>query len=261
MRHLLFTLLLLSPLAFADATDEARDLLLRHRNVSGLIARIDAFSATFVGLPYGDGGPLGEGPTGSYDQDPLFRFDTFDCTTYVETVLSLARARDVADFAVRIDEIRYEHGVVQVARALIDKPNYYAFMKADALRTPGLTPAQREQRATEWRAEGARFTAVEATMDYVPIDWILANPTWVQRLRSGMVVNFVRPNWDLRALIGTHMNVSHQGLIIRRGTEILLRHASSSGNRRVTEIPLLDYLQPFRGHATLKGLHFLTTLE
>jgi hypothetical protein len=153
------------------------------------------------------------------------------------------------------------NGVVQIARALINKPNYYAFMKPEWLRVPGLTPEQREQRTAEWRAEGARFTAVEATMDFVPIDWILSNPTWLQRLRTGMVVNFVRPNWDLRSLIGTHMNVSHQGLIIRRGAEVLLRHASSSGNRRVTEIPLLDYLQPFRGHATLKGLNFLTTLE
>ena len=33
----------------------------------------------------------GEGTFGLYDPDPISRFDVFDCTTYVETVLALAR--------------------------------------------------------------------------------------------------------------------------------------------------------------------------
>lgn len=294
MKFLLpLVLLLTAPLVWADPTAEAEELLLRHQSVAGISARIEAFSRGFLGLPYGDGGPLGEGPSGRYDQDPLFRFDTFDCTTYVETVLALAHAQDTADFLRRIDEIRYENGVVdyttrnhwpslqwvpnsvrngylreivrelapagaiKVARALIDIPNSYRFMKLDNLRTPNLSLAERQERLAEWRAEGNRFSAQEATIDYVPVDWIMQNPAWLQRLPHGAVVNMVRPNWDLTDIIGTHMNVSHQGLIIRRGTQVLLRHASSSGIKRVTEVPLIDYLRPFIGHATLKGVHFL----
>lgn len=294
MKSIIFAAILLVSFAsaFAGPTEEARDLLNKYRQVSGLVTRVEAFSNEFIGLPYGNGGPLGEGPDGRYDQDPLYRFDTFDCTTYVETVLSLAHAGDVEDFERRMDEIRYENavvdyvtrnhfpsldwvpnnimnglffdptadlvpaGVLRVARATVDKPNYYAFLKADMLRVSGLTPAEREVRAQEWRQEGARFTPVVATLNYVPVDWVVANPQWLQNLRSGMVVNFVRPNWDLRHLIGTHQNVSHQGFIIRQGNQIFLRHASTSG--KVAQVLFLDYLRPFVGHATLKGVHFLT---
>jgi len=281
-------------LAWAQtATQEAASLLARFENVQGIANRMSAFSATFIGLPYGDGGPLGEGVVGRYDQDPLFRFDTFDCTTYVETMLALAHAHSVADFAQHMDDIRYENGVVdyvtrnhwpslqwvpnnirngylrditrelyaplnvKVARAIIDVPNSYRFMRVEDLRVPGLTPAERLQRTEEWRAEGQRFSAQEATIDYVPIDWIMQNPSWVQKIPHGSVINFVRPNWDLTQSIGTHMNVSHQGLVFRRGQQVLLRHASSSGSKLVTEVPLLDYLRPFVGHATMKGVHFL----
>lgn len=279
--------------AWASADDQAANLLQRYAAVADLEARVEAFSRHFLALPYGDGGPLGEGPLGRYDQDPLFRFDTFDCTTYVETVLALAHARSASDFARHMDDIRYENGVVdyvtrnhfpslqwvpnnirngyfrditrdlapasvvKVARALINLPRHYSFMSEDLLRVPNLSAAERTQRVLEWRAEGQRLSAQEATLDYVPVDWIMQNTAWLQNIPSGTVVNMVRPNWDLTHLIGTHMNVSHQGFVIRRGGKVLLRHASSTGAKLVTEVPLVDYLRPFVGHATLKGVHFL----
>src|SRR5690606_32543867 len=52
--------------------------------------RVDKLSSIFLGSDY-VGDPLGEGESGVYDRDPLYRFDAFDCTTYVETVLALSR--------------------------------------------------------------------------------------------------------------------------------------------------------------------------
>jgi len=296
MKHIFILILSLSSFAvFADPALEAAAILRRHQAVRGISHRIEAFSREFLSLPYGDGGPLGEGIVGRYDQDPLYRFDTFDCTTYVETVLALSHATNATDFAQHMDDIRYENGlvdyttrnhwpslqwvpnniqngylrditrdvapqgVVKVARAIIDIPNSYRFMTADLLRVPGLSPAEREVRAQEWRNEANRFSAQEATIDYVPVDWIMQNQNWLQAIPHGTVVNMVRPNWDLTDIIGTHMNVSHQGLIIRRGEQVMLRHASSTGTKRVIEVPLVDYLRPFIGHATLKGVHFLAT--
>src|SRR5690606_14309688 len=46
------------------------------------------------------------------DQDPLYRFDTFDCTTYVETIMALAIARNVDEFEHHLDHIRYKDGEV-----------------------------------------------------------------------------------------------------------------------------------------------------
>jgi hypothetical protein len=79
---------------------------------------LEATSARFLGLPYGFGGPLGEGELDIFDQDPLYRFDVFDCTTYIETVLALSAASDEAGntdmikFSDRMSEIRYHNARV-----------------------------------------------------------------------------------------------------------------------------------------------------
>lgn len=294
MKAILFIVLSLGVMSTwaSPSQDEAEALLNRFQTVQTISARVESFTKNFLGLPYGKDGPLGEGPTGRYDQDPLFRFDTFDCTTFVETVLALAHARDSADFAQRMDEIRYENGVIsyvtrnhfpslqwipnninngylrdvtrdiapmsilKTAVAIIDLPTHYSFMNVDMLRVSGLTNQERSERVLEWRAEGQRLSPQEARLDYVPIDWILKNSKWLNEIPHGAVVNFVRPNWDLTQVAGTHMNVSHQGFILRRNGNVYLRHASS-GSSKVSEILFLDYLKTLANHPTLKGVHFL----
>ena len=59
-----------------------------------LADRILKIGEVFLGRPYVRGA-LGEGPDGRFDKNPLFRFDCFDCLTYVNTVLALALADHV----------------------------------------------------------------------------------------------------------------------------------------------------------------------
>lgn len=65
------------------------------------------FTANKVGFVWG---PLGEGKWGHFDADPLYRFDAFDCTTFVETIAALARAEDFPEFTYELNEIRYKGG-------------------------------------------------------------------------------------------------------------------------------------------------------
>ena len=51
---------------------------------------------------------LGEGM--GVDPDPRMRFDAFDCTTFVETVLALSFAVDLPSAELRLDHIRYQGG-------------------------------------------------------------------------------------------------------------------------------------------------------
>lgn len=68
-------------------------------------------SELFKGAAYG-ASPLGEGG-GAYDSDPLYRFDTFDCTTFIETVLALASSETKRQFLHHITKIRYLDGKAQ----------------------------------------------------------------------------------------------------------------------------------------------------
>lgn len=95
--------------AFID--QEAQRLLGQLTKLKSVTERVKIASEQLLGKPYVLGA-LGEGPSGEFDQNPLYRFDAFDCLTFVSTVLALAHARDLESFGMLIRRINYEEGVV-----------------------------------------------------------------------------------------------------------------------------------------------------
>jgi hypothetical protein len=282
---------LISLSAFASPRDEAQNLLAKFQGYESVVTRMDLYSNGFMDLPYGSGGPLGEGESGRYDQDPLYRFDAFDCTTFVETVVSLALTHDVNAFENKMDEIRYENGEVdylkrnhfpslqwipnnvrngllkeinhmilpaserKLAEAVINLPGWLKMIKIEEIIVPMATLEERQNLVEELHALSVQYSPIVATLDYLPISVLLTKPQVLKRIPHGTIVNFVRPNWDLTDVIGTHMNVSHQGFIFQRKEGTILRHASTTG--KVMEIGLLEYLKKFENHPTLKGIHLM----
>lgn len=295
MTKFFFVFLLSVSSLWAGPREEAADILLRFEGVTSVTKRLDVISKIFVGLPYGKGGPLGEGPQGKYDQDPLYRFDTFDCTTYLETIMALAMTREVSEFETTLDKIRYENGEIDylkrnhftdlqwipfnvqngymaeinnqivspkeilIAEALINFPGWLRSIKTDQIVVPMASQAEKESLIEELHAEAQNYKPVVARVPYVAISTILARPEILNKIPSGTVVNFVRPNWDLTQVAGTHQNISHQAFLFRIGKVLYQRHASTSG--KVEEVPFIDYLKRFQNHATLKGVHFMRVNE
>ncbi len=62
-----------------------------------------------LGTPYQDG-PLGEGPEGKYDTDPMVDFGKVDCVTYVEQTVALATASSYEEMFANLQKIRYRDG-------------------------------------------------------------------------------------------------------------------------------------------------------
>ena len=279
---------------WAEPREEAIALLERHRGISEMVERLSVFSAEFIGLPYGSTGPLGEGVSGRYDQDPLFRFDTFDCTTFVETVVSLALSGNADAFEVSMNRIRYEGGEVEflkrnhfpslqwipnnLSNGIFDEANSKVLPEADQslaqalvdiggwlrksgpglIQVPGLNASERSERGLELQGQADRFSPVQATLKYLPISRLLKEPSLLKRIPDGAIINFVRPNWDLTATAGTRMNVSHQGFVFQTSKGVRLRHASVGGEKKVVDVSLLQYLKAFENHPTMKGIHLLT---
>jgi hypothetical protein len=65
--------------------------------------RIEQISRVFLGTPYGQY-PLGE--ASGVEPQPRWRADMVDCQTYVETVLAMANAKDLAGAKALLDDIR-----------------------------------------------------------------------------------------------------------------------------------------------------------
>lgn len=73
--------------------------------------RVAQVARDALGTPYADG-PLGEGPDGQYDTDPLIDLTRVDCVTYVEQTLALACGARYQDAFDRLQRIRYRDGEV-----------------------------------------------------------------------------------------------------------------------------------------------------
>lgn len=293
MKLFLLLLTLSTSLAFASSREEAEKILRNHEAVTSVQKRMELMSKLFLGLPYGHSGPLGEGEQGRYDQDPLYRFDTFDCTTFVETISSLALARTADEFEDHLNKIRYEHGeidylkrnhftdlqwipfnvqngylseinavvvpqaLIKTAEAEINFPGWLKSHKIDQLVVPMATMEEKQSLLEELHGLAASYSITVARVPYIEISTLLAKPALLNRIPHGSIVNFVRPNWDLTEAAGTHQNISHQGFLFWKNKILTLRHASTSNGGFVQEIPFIEYLKKFENHPTLKGIHLM----
>ena len=165
------------------------------------VDRIERLSKVLLGAPYVDGN-LGEGVKGRYDQDPMSRFDVFDCTTYVETVLAGAMSQSVDEFLPNLEKIRYQDGRVsfvsrnhfpsadwlpnnrwmltdvtqkigasqtRFAKTLIDKKAWYQRMTISRIQGVELSPAEKRNRLLELQKQGDKFAPEWVTTPYIPL--------------------------------------------------------------------------------------------
>jgi len=218
-----------------------RSLLARAKPHRTVAARVEALSALLLGSPYAAHGLVGSAETPEAFVAPL---DRFDCVTYVETVLALARAADAPAFADELRQIRYDGGVVEwVGR------NHYMTEWA----------RRNSKRRVTWpvAAEGLGVKK-EKLLDAVPglpprktSFWCVPKSKLkglASRLRNGDVLLFASTKAGL--------DVFHCGLLVQAEGKLKLRHASRSAGR-VVEEELAAFLRANR----MAGLVALRPLE
>lgn len=249
--------------------------------------RIAEISEKFLGVPYMTN-PLGEGPRGEFARNPRLRYDGFDCTTFIETMIALAKAPRERDILPWLDTIRYEDrptfesrnhfvGVdwiahnseigivrditksvaregVEVAKAEINKRNWYAKLGADRL--TGVPPEEQPELLEKLHRRGRWMWNETERVPYVHKSYIIEHPEVLERIPNGAVINIVRPNFDITEKAGTHLNVTHQGLAIRRDGVTYFRHAAVG--KRVLDVPLIDYVTTVLVPSpTMQGINIL----
>ncbi len=194
-------------------------------------SRIDVLSRHFLGHPY-KANPL----IGSADAAEVFTasLDGFDCVTYIETVLALARASNVDDFIEWLRKIRYEQGRIQWER----RNHYMTLWIRNNVREgiirpvsiPAVPTVTRERVLNVVPGLGARRTRVKC----VPK---AALPRLEPHLQSGDLIFFASTRKNL--------DVFHTGIIVRDGKSMLMRHASRSKGS-VVEQKLSEFLKANR---------------
>jgi hypothetical protein len=232
--------------------------------------KIEENSARLLGLPYTND-PLGEEK--GRDPDPRFRADTFDCTTYVESVVALSVRRNHEDIRAVMDQIRYKYGVVDfVQRNHFTSTDWIpnnvqaGFIK-DVTRELFPDDAKKsntriDRSAWFWKIHKLRVErpVVRSNLNYVRADAFLDDPEKLQRIPSGTIVTFLNPERRLVSRIGTDYDVSHQGFLIHKDGELYLRHASSAAGR-VVEERFADYLRKFQSYNPNGGINLTAVQE
>jgi hypothetical protein len=207
MKNLLLTFMFLGlGLVFAeDAALEYQQI--PHKPGAALTARLAAMSQHFMGKPYLVD-PLGEGPSGEFSQNPLVRFDGFDCVTYVETVLALVLSKNYADFQTQLRLLRYRDGLARfefrnhfanndwnfnnsrrgvlreftgkiigdngkpvsaVSRTLINKPAWYQHLGADRIHLPKASAREVQKMLPRLHQLGGNTAVEQSVLSYVPL--------------------------------------------------------------------------------------------
>jgi hypothetical protein len=149
--------------------------------------------------------------------------------------------------------------VFKQAVARIDKASWYAHLPLSRIRLPITSPAVKAQRLAALRAEGKHIPIQTATIAYLPFSALFNDKNQpvmfiFNQIPDGSIIEIVRPNWDLTALIGTHLNVSHLGFVFRKHHVLMFRQASAIYNHTI-DVPLIDYLREARESPTIDGIN------
>ncbi|MCW8451877.1 N-acetylmuramoyl-L-alanine amidase-like domain-containing protein [Legionella quinlivanii] len=170
-------------------------------------ARLDKLSSSFVGKPY-ILGSLGEGDKAYFDQMTLYRFDGFDCETFVTSVLALALANNPTEYKVCLQKLRYQNGkvsfitrnhftaldwnsnnqqqgyvkditrnftdknsqpVYKVAEAIVNKPSWYQHLSSKSIRLNSPEPKEVDKRLSRLKQRGSKLAVAKEQIDYLPL--------------------------------------------------------------------------------------------
>jgi Protein of unknown function (DUF1460) len=188
------------------------DLLSEARNDGLAHNRIDLISRHFLGYPYQPNPLIGSSDT---REEFTASLDGFDCVTYIETVLALARAMNVDEFVEWLRKIRYEEGRIEWKR----RNHYMTLWIRNNVREGLLKPVSMPGVPTHSRERILSaipgLAAQRVSLRCVPKP---AVPRAAAHLQSGDVICFVSTRRNL--------DVFHAGIIVRHGEKVLMRHAS-----------------------------------
>ena len=184
-------------------------------------SRIDVVSRQLLGYPYKENPLIGSADTAEVFTASL---DGFDCVTYIETIVALARASNVDDFTEGLRKMRYEQGRIQWER----RNHYMTVWIRNNVRKgiirpvsmPAVPIVSRERVLNVVPRLAAQRTRVKCVSK-------AAVPRLEPYLQSGDLIFF--------ASTSKNLDVFHAGIIVRDGETVLMRHASRSQGLVVEE--------------------------
>lgn len=192
--------------------------------------RLDRFSCDFIGVPY-QNDPLGE--AGGIDPDPVYRFDSFDCVTYVETVIALTRAQNFKDFADQKIRVSYKDEILNYEHRKhffeMDHKNDFTDITNNLGTVVNyITGTIDRQSFLEKRIDSIQgnYKTEKVILSYIEKNDVSKIDT--KKLPRVSIVGIVQDNPGLRSKVGSDVLLSHVGFLISDNGNLSIRHAGTA---------------------------------
>ncbi|NOT83742.1 MAG: DUF1460 domain-containing protein [Methylococcaceae bacterium] len=254
MRTLMFiSLLVFSKLLFAIELGKwtvsgLETLLQGAQRIEDEGVKIDYISKQFLDTQYKPDTLIG---SAEKTEQMAVRLDGVDCMTYLESVEALRRSHSFNDFVANLKAVRYKEGVVAFQNRnhffLNWRDNNTAFIedvthKIGDAESHGVTKQLNEPRH---KPLIPGIPVVETLMHYIPGYRI--NNKILNRLKNGDYVGLYTDRMGL--------DVSHVGIVIKKGKQTFFRHASAEPYvRKVVDAEFVDYFKHQRGFVVMRPL-------
>ena len=188
---------------------------------------------SYLGARY-EVSPLGE--CALPDDDPLIRFDAFDCTTFVETVLA-----DGCECC--LTQIRYKNGEIGFLTRNHFVESDWLVNNSDVVRNASAQYAPTAVRRVLVDKENWFRVAHGLDVDVAPVvvdlEYIPYKYVADVKIDTPVIVLFITDNPKIHDTMGTDLAVVHMGLWLPNG---VLRHASSE-RWAVVDVDMMDYVR------------------
>jgi len=199
--------------------------------------RIDFLSGKFLNTKYEESTLVGDV---NHPEELVINLEGMDCFTYMDYVEAMQLSDSYPMFVNNIRRIRYQSGEVDFIKRnhfFTDWAVYNSDNIVDVTKEAGGQGTRTVKKLLNKKEDGTLYLpgipVRERYVNYIPSESI--DEKVIERLKTGDYVGIYTDKDGL--------DVSHTGILVRKGDEIYLRHASSrKNNRRVVDEDLLAYI-------------------
>jgi N-acetylmuramoyl-L-alanine amidase-like len=218
--------------------DSLTQIMIESSMLGNVSERINFISGKFLGTPY-----VGSTLTGDINTPEVFTIDLegMDCFTFIDYVEAMSLSKSFMEFKESLRKIRYRDGIVAFRNRnhfFSDWPIYNYEYIEDVTPVIGGDKTAKVSKNLNRKEDGTLYLpgipVINRTIYYIPTSALDKNV--MSKLRTGDYVGIYTEKEGL--------DVSHTGVIIRKGDEVFLRDASSRGkNRKVVDEELSNYMK------------------
>jgi hypothetical protein len=222
-------------------------LLARASQINDTPSRIDFLSRQFTGVPYKAETLVGSPQT---QEELVINLAGVDCFTFVDYVEAMRRSETFAAFKKNLRKVRYQNGMVDYKKRNHFFTDWIVCNSGFIDDVTGQIGREKSNKTEKLlnAAEGGKTLLPGIAVRKREVTWIpseLVDDIVLSRLKTGDYLGIYSDQKDL--------DVTHVGIVIRKGTAILFRHSSSQEKfRRVIDQDLKTYLLHKRGIVILR---------